>query len=59
MKNIELEKLEEIQGGGFWTSLASGILCGAAITSVGMSGGMSAPLAYITCGVAIATVLEQ
>lgn len=55
MKNIELEKLEEIQGGGFWTSLASGILCGAAITSVGMS----APLAYITCGVAIATVLEQ
>jgi hypothetical protein len=58
MREIEFEKLEMIKGGGFFGTLLGGVACGAAIASVGMTGGMSAPLAYITCGLAFATTFD-
>ncbi|WP_156810374.1 hypothetical protein [Nitritalea halalkaliphila] len=54
MREIEFEKQVTINGGGFLGTLLGGVACGAAIASVGLS----APLAYITCGLAFATTFD-
>lgn len=58
MKEITNTHLEKISGGGFFASLLAGASCGFALAAVGPSGGLSAPVAYVACAAALASVLE-
>lgn len=58
MKNLELNQMEDIQGGGPFADFLAGVACGGGLVLAAGTGGAALGLAYIGCAAAFATVAD-